>query len=1053
MKHNNQFFKITKSLFNWLCFQVAKLFVVVLLPLFLLTPSPSLAQKQTVISAAEIGYPPFSFADQQGKARGFAVDILKAALKAVGREVKFKTSTWSQVKTWLQEDKIQVLPLVGKNPERAKHFDFTFPYMNLHAALVVHRDNKSIKSWRHLKNKVVGVMKHDNTEEFLLSKPREFTIKSYPTFIEALQKLTTKKIDAVLIQRLVGLRLLKQHQIKNLEFLPQIIDFKQSFCFAVKKGNHKLLDLLNEGLSIIMADGTYRHLHTKWFAALQLPKNNRIVIGGDNNFPPFEYLDNNGQPSGYNVELTKAIARKLGLEITIKLAPWNKIKQQLSSGEIDLLQGMFYSLQRDLVFDFSRSHTIAHYISVVRKKDGNPPKTLAQLAKYKILVQNNDIIHDYLLEQNIKNTQLVLAKNQMEALDKLDRGQADCALVSQATLNYYLNQNQNADLVGSDTPFLSPKYCYASLDNRDELIAKFNQGLAVLEKSGELRKLQEKWFGLQEQKSSTVFQSLRNIALFVFILLLIFLILFLWFASLRRQVALKTRELQKSTELQRAIIACTPVAFYSTDTQGRVMTWNSSTEKLFGYKAQKVIGKPLPIIPSNQKQEIEILRDNLMRSGEFSGIQTTRQHKNGKIIPVHISMGPIYDENKNVIGIMSSAKDISDKLKANEERKKLQAQLLQAQKMEAIGQLAGGVAHDYNNMLSVIIGYTELSLENLPEENPLHDNLKEILTASKRSVRITRQLLAFARKQTINPKTLNLNEVVEGMLKMLRRLIGEDIKITWQPGSGLGKVKIDPMQVDQILANLCINARDAISGVGEITIATSNIELDEQFCLEHNEVIPGHYVKLAVQDNGCGMDQETQDNIFLPFYTTKELNKGTGLGLSTVYGIVKQNNGYIYVESEPGKGASFNVYLPHSQSTEFKNISTPSTKLTVGDKETILLVEDEPSILKMTQRMLEKLNYQVLPASTPEQALGLANNHKNRINLLVTDVIMPFMNGYELSLKIKEIIVDLEVLYVSGYSANVIAEQGLLKNDVNFLAKPFTIKTLAEKVKKSLPQK
>jgi PAS domain S-box-containing protein len=591
------------------------------------------------------------------------------------------------------------------------------------------------------------------------------------------------------------------------------------------------------------------------------------------------------------------------------------------------------------------------------------------------------------------------------------------------------------------------------LENRDELIAKFNQGLAVLENSGELRKLQEKWFGLHQQKSSSVFKPLLYLAWIFIPLLLIFLILLLWFASLRRQVALKTRQLQKSTELQRAIIACTPVAFYSTDTRGLVMSWNSSTEKLFGYKSHEIIGKPLPVIPPNQKQEIEVLRENLMKSGEFSGIQTTRQHKNGKIIPVYISMGPIYDENKKIIGIMSSTKDISDKIKTHKERQKLQAQLLQAQKMEAIGQLAGGVAHDYNNMLSVIIGYTELSLEDLPEDNPLYDNLKEILTASRRSGRITKQLLAFARKQTINPKTLDLNEVVAGMLKMLSRLIGEDIRIIWQPGSDLGKVKIDPMQVDQILANLCINARDAISGVGEIAITTSNVELDETFCLQHNEVIPGHYVKLVVQDNGSGMDKETKSNIFLPFYTTKELNKGTGLGLSTVYGIVKQNNGYIYVASEPGQGTTFKIYLPHSHNANTESISSPTINLASGNKETILLVEDEPSILKMTQRMLEKLNYQVLPASTPEQALSLARDNKASIILMVTDVIMPFMNGYELSLKIKEIVANLEVLYFSGYSANVIAEQGLLKKNVNFMEKPFTIKTLAEKVKKSLHQK
>lgn len=384
------------------------------------------------------------------------------------------------------------------------------------------------------------------------------------------------------------------------------------------------------------------------------------------------------------------------------------------------------------------------------------------------------------------------------------------------------------------------------------------------------------------------------------------------------------------------------------------------------------------------------------------------------------------------------------------DRKMLESQFLQAQKIESVGRLAGGVAHDYNNMLGVIVGYAELAMEKVAAGNSIHDHLEEILAAAKRSTEISRQLLAFARKQTINPIVCDLNEIVESMLKILRRLIGEDIDLVWLPESQLWPVKIDPAQIDQILANLCVNSRDAISGVGKVTMETGLVVFDKEYCAQHAGFFPGEFIMLAVSDNGCGMEPQIIDSIFEPFFTTKAAWQGTGLGLSTVYGIVKQNNGFINVYSEPGKGTTFKIYFPrHFGKIGELRVKTPG-QIPSGHGEKILLVEDELPIMKMCKLMMENLGYVVLSANTPREAINLAENYSDVIHLLVTDVIMPEMNGRDLANRLQLLYPDIKTLFMSGYTANVIAHHGVLEQGMHFIQKPFSKKDIAVKIRKVL---
>jgi signal transduction histidine kinase len=425
-------------------------------------------------------------------------------------------------------------------------------------------------------------------------------------------------------------------------------------------------------------------------------------------------------------------------------------------------------------------------------------------------------------------------------------------------------------------------------------------------------------------------------------------------------------------------------------------------------------------------------------------------HRNQKIVWADVSITLLRDEEGAALYFVTVIVDITAQKRAEEEKEKLQAQLSQAQKMESVGRLAGGVAHDFNNMLGVILGHTEMALEEADQETPVYASLQVIEQAAKRSAALTRQLLTFARKQAVAPKIIDINETVEGMLKMLHRLVGEDINLLWQPGKNLPPVKVDPMQIDQLLANLCVNARDAIAGIGKITIETSAATFDESSCATRFNCLPGEYILLAVSDDGCGMDKETLSHIFEPFFTTKEQGKGTGLGLASVFGMVKQNGGFINVYSEPDQGTTFTIYLPSHEAKSVR-VTKKSTVLPAErGQETILLVEDELAILEMTTMMLTRLGYTVVAANTPGEAIRLADEYLGRIDLLMTDVVMPEMNGQDLAEKLLSHVPGLKRLFMSGYTANVIKDHGVLDHGVHFLQKPFSMQELSGKVRKVL---
>jgi PAS domain S-box-containing protein len=499
-------------------------------------------------------------------------------------------------------------------------------------------------------------------------------------------------------------------------------------------------------------------------------------------------------------------------------------------------------------------------------------------------------------------------------------------------------------------------------------------------------------------------------------------------------------ELRRANHMLRVVIDTSPLAIVTMDFAGNVRSWNRAAERMFGWLEQEVLGKPFPIVPDDDEAFFRNNLDRLQRAETIAGIERQRRRKDGSLVDVALWNAPQLDAEGNVVGGISVIADMTD-------RKRLEEQFRQAQKMEAVGRLAGGVAHDFNNLLTVIGGYTQMLLEAMQADNPLRPSIEEIDRASASAAALTQQLLAFSRRQIVTPQVLDLNQLVAGLDKMLHRLIGEDIELLTLCPPELPSVKVDAGQIEQVLMNLVINARDAMPRGGTITIETEVATFDER---SPDGVGPGRYVVLSVADTGRGMTEETKLHIFEPFFTTKGRGKGTGLGLSTVYGIVKQSGGEIAVASAPGEGSTFRIFLPAVDRAAAAGVDGAPPAERKRGTETVLLAEDEVALRNLIRGILEGRGYSVLLAADAREALERCERHSGPIHLFLTDVVMPGMSGQDLATLATRLRPRLKVLYMSGHTDHAILEHGVLDSGIAFLRKPFTPEALLSKIREVL---
>jgi two-component system cell cycle sensor histidine kinase/response regulator CckA len=510
----------------------------------------------------------------------------------------------------------------------------------------------------------------------------------------------------------------------------------------------------------------------------------------------------------------------------------------------------------------------------------------------------------------------------------------------------------------------------------------------------------------------------------------------------------KTVEALRQSEISfRSMVDEAPYGIYRVGEDGRFLRVNPALQKMVGYEApNELLNANLGTEVFRNPVDFERLVELLGSVGEFKDVEVDWKRKDGTPITVRCSGRHINDSEGGGPYFEAFAEDVT-------ERRVLERQLRMAAKMEAIGRLSGGIAHDFNNLLGVIIGYSQVLRRKLGTENPLYEHAEEVEKAGQRAVSLTRQLLAFSRQQILTPVVLDPNALVSDMEKMLPRLLGEDIVVSIHLDPELGRVKADQGQIEQVVMNLAVNARDAMPGGGKLVIATSNVELDQAYARQHPGAKPGRYVMLAVTDSGMGMSSETLAHIFEPFFTTKEVGKGTGLGLATVYGVVKQSGGYVWVDSELGKGASFQIFLPRIEETVAPTAAGPLQIENLRGTETVLLVEDADALRKLARSFLLDHGFQVLAASNGEEAVEVARNHAAPIHLLLTDVVMPGMNGKALADRLLAKSPKLKVVYISGYTDSFIAGHGVLEEGTHLLHKPFTEDALIRKIREVLDAK
>lgn len=506
------------------------------------------------------------------------------------------------------------------------------------------------------------------------------------------------------------------------------------------------------------------------------------------------------------------------------------------------------------------------------------------------------------------------------------------------------------------------------------------------------------------------------------------------------------RVLRQTVGSLRALINSSPLAIVTLNLEGRVQTWNNAAEQMFGWTAEDVVGKSLPIIPQEDAAAVQQACDEVLAGRCVVGAERRRRHQDGRLIDTILAVAPVRNERGDIVNIMAMYTDVT-------EQKRLETQFHQAQKLQEIGQLAGGVAHDFNNLLTVIQGHANL-LRPVVQQTGADSHLEQILKATTSASALTAQLLAFSRRQVLQPRVLDLNGVVHDMKKMLQRLLGETIQLAVCLDDKLRPVKVDPGQMRQVLLNLTVNARDAMPEGGQLTLETANVHLDATQAARHAEIAPGHYVMLAVTDTGVGMSAEVRARLFEPFFTTKESGRGTGLGLAVVYGIIKQSSGHLWVYSEPGRGTTFKVFLPLASGpieTEEDDIGSGDDVMPASAQGgNVLLVEDDPSVRLLLVTMLEQANFHVTAAETPDEACELAGRHQGPLHLLLTDVILPGMNGHELARRLAPGRPDTRVLYISGYTGNAIAHHGVLDTETAFLQKPFSASMLLQTVRRVL---
>ena len=1054
-------------LYNWWVMVVGA--AVLVAALVGMTPASAATKPDRLILVDDSAYAPYAFLDPEGRPAGITIDLWRLWSEKTGIDVEFRLMTWKDALAAVAAGEADAVAGLVKTEDRQKIFTFSRSFLTISAGIFFHEQLSGIRSIDDLDGFSIGVVADDSSEELIRKKYPKAVLLRHAGNEELVRAAVEGKVKLfVADQEVVRYYLAKfDHDGIIREATSAVLT--SPLYTAIKKGKEDYLPFIEQGFAEISSDeveavvGSWtgrNPLPQLVWSAILLPAAALIalvaliVIWNINlRKTVAKALAESRQ---HNVELEKSEAR---FKAFFDLAPFDCVVHDL--------QGRFRMVNQAFCQRIGRreeellGHTSAEMGLLV--DEGSAGQALIEILQTGAIYKREAIVDSTLgplhalyssrlLE--FGGEQLILSatvditerKRAEEALRESENSftrlfeSAPIPMAFAADIDGYQATTWNEcwyrtfgyTRVEADGRSGADFGLWADPEDRRRFVASvssrtsFNALEVLMRRSdGDIRTC--------EVYGRFIGKTGRQILMAVYLDI-----------TERKQAENGLRE---SEERFSKAFRLSPAPMVISDIRtGRFIDVNEQWLAMLGHRREDMIGRT--------SYEIGIWHDPGVRTRLGEKVAEDRSFrdqavqfvtKNGEIRDVFWSAEVINLGGTEVM--LSLLYDNTERKQAEEEREKLQTQLLQSQKMESIGRLAGGVAHDYNNMMGVILGHTELAMLKSGEEHPLAHHLREIMQAAKRSAELTQQLLAFARRQTIAPKVVDLNSAVAETLQMLRWLIGENIELKFLPGAGPYPVKVDGSQLDQLLVNLCVNARDAISGVGRISIETSLIHRDQTFTSSLQAIPPGEYVLLSISDTGSGMDKETQIKVFEPFFTTKPKGQGTGLGLATVYGTVMQHGGYIHVYSEPGQGTTFRIYFPSHAGAVLSSREPAPLSQSPGKGETILVVEDEAVLLEIVHTMLADLGYRVLPANSPAEALRLSSEYAGCIDLLLTDVVMPEMTGRELEQQILATNPALPCLFMSGYTANVISHHGVLDEGVNFIQKPFSIADVAAKIR------
>jgi len=1060
---------------------------------------------RTLFVGCEIDYPPYCFENNEGEAAGFSVELFRRAAHEMGLTVDFEIAPWKILKNKLGNNELDALPLVGRTPERESFFDFTFPYLKMHGAIVVRKSENSIHSLNDLKNRKIAVMKGDNAEEFLYRNGFPEEINSTLTFKKAMENLSVGKCDAVVIQKMLALKLMDEYNFSNLKIVgdPTGI-FEQSFCFAVTQGDDELLSKLNEGLAIVNTNGTYRRLHAKWFSPLEHNEENekqRLIIGGDYNFPPFEFLDKNGNPAGYNVELMKAIADELGIQIEIKLDKWSETLNELEKGDIDAIQGIFYSFNRDKKMDMSPGHINVSYI-IAGSKGTEIPENLDELKGKKIVVQRGDIMHDHALRHGMKED-LIPVNSQKDALRLLNEGKYNYALCSRLTAHYYIENNKWSNILIGKNPVHTAEYCIGVSEGNTALLTKLSEGLASVKASGKYHKIYSKWLG--GYGDSFNFKEFLRYSLYVTIPLTFILLLSLfWSRTLKKQVNKRTRELQKENqerkkaeqELKKSEERNKTLFEASADAilylkNGKYIDCNRATLDMLGLKSKKELlnKKPLedaPDIQPDGQLSVEKYQQVLKLAKEKGTyrFEWTRYRKNGDLLPLEVQLTALKDKNGETIYNLAW-RDLREKKQTGEELRKLNeklrlqnkqiakqneeyeelnielnrknAELIEInskleqakEKAEESDQLKSAflanMSHEIRTPMNGIMGFTEL-LRNPQLTNHKKDEyIKLIQQSGKRMLDIISNLLDTARIESgqteLSIDEISINDLIRDLSTFFTpEAEKKELKLTYStdlPDQD-SIIHTDSNMVNQILTNLLNNA----------------IKFTEKGSIEFGYNVNNNNIQFFVKDTGIGISKDLHEKMFERFRqaelsVTREY-EGAGLGLSISKAYVELLGGRIWVDSAPGEGSTFYFTIPLKKTKESDNNRSESQMMEVkfSKNNKLLIAEDDETSFILLKELLGKNGIAYTRAENGREAINVLN--KDHVDLILMDIKMPDMNGFEALSEIKKMRPNLPVVAQTAFASSSDRAKAIKAGFDEYLSKPINEQELLNLLKKFL---